>query len=223
MNMMNNWDKDPFEVASKLFKEGELEGIPFEILSVQLAQQLKQRGFFIINDFIPPATVAAIRKSVFPDGTNRNEAFKWTRPEPPDVSSSYPALCTFAAHTASYISACLSLQARGDYIGWIHPAHPPANQPPWEALMLQIDSLGCELDMILKLNGESEYQLAHYPGAGTGYKRHRDALLDDGSAAGQRRVTCITYLSNKWEPAHAGQLRIWGHTMVRPIVLHRLA
>ena len=48
---------------------------------------------------------------------------------------------------------------------------------------------------------EEEYQLALYPGGGTGYERHRDAMPDDGqttmsdgaTAVLQRRVTCLVY------------------------------
>ena len=55
-----------------------------------------------------------------------------------------------------------------------------------------------------------EVQLAHYPGHGEGYARHRDAFVGRAS----RRVTAIAYLNPAWTSGHGGELRLHGTTTV---------
>lgn len=65
-----------------------------------------------------------------------------------------------------------------------------------------------------------ELQLAHYPGAGEHYVRHKDSF--EGEA--NRRVTAIVYLNPRWEPGHGGALVIHseGETAELAPVLGRL-
>jgi SM-20-related protein len=49
-----------------------------------------------------------------------------------------------------------------------------------------------------------DLQLAHYPGDGARYVRHKDAL----EGAQNRRLTAIVYLNPDWEPSHGGQLQL---------------
>ncbi len=52
-----------------------------------------------------------------------------------------------------------------------------------------------------------QHQLAHYPGGGARYQRHRDALAGAGSPSHPRRlVTAIYYLNPNWTPADGGEL-----------------
>lgn len=53
-----------------------------------------------------------------------------------------------------------------------------------------------------------ECQAACYPGGGARYARHRDAF----EGVPGRRITAIWYANPDWEPAHGGQLRIYGDT-----------
>eukprot|EP01023_Acetabularia_acetabulum_P047006 TRINITY_DN4924_c0_g1_i2.p3 TRINITY_DN4924_c0_g1~~TRINITY_DN4924_c0_g1_i2.p3 ORF type:complete len:226 (-),score=58.63 TRINITY_DN4924_c0_g1_i2:757-1434(-) len=67
-----------------------------------------------------------------------------------------------------------------------------------------------DLVEIMHLKHKSaEYQLAHSPGGGSRYVRHRDAFPDDGSEEHQRRVTAIVYMNSHWRQEDGGQLRIW--------------
>ena len=49
-----------------------------------------------------------------------------------------------------------------------------------------------------------DLQLAHYPGGGERYVRHRDAFQGQSN----RRVTAIYYANLDWRPEHGGLLRL---------------
>ena len=93
---------------------------------------------------------------------------------------------------------------RSDRVLWVSQADPQLSglQAGFEALRLELN-----LDAWLGLT-RFDLQLAHYPGAGARYVRHRDAF--EGSAD-HRRVTAIVYLNEGWVPAHGGELRL--HTV----------
>ena len=51
------------------------------------------------------------------------------------------------------------------------------------------------------------FMLAVYPGAGKGYKRHKDS--EGETKVCGRKLTAILYLNNSWEQRFGGCLRIW--------------
>ena len=75
---------------------------------------------------------------------------------------------------------------------------PPVDSAGQDNTVLQSVAL-CKLqelqqDLHLAMNLEqrsAEYQLAVYPGGGSQYVKHRDALPDDGSDPKQRRVRLV--------------------------------
>ncbi len=67
---------------------------------------------------------------------------------------------------------------------------------------------------VIRLNNETEYQLAYYPPNGR-YERHRDAFpVDDPEDAEQRRVTAIVYMNPEWKKGDGGELRLFGDEVV---------
>jgi SM-20-related protein len=104
---------------------------------------------------------------------------------------------------------------RGDRHAWFGELDlPPALQGLWAAF----DALRVALNREAWLGLQRfELQLACYPGGGSVYAAHRDALRE--SAA--RRVTAIYYLNPGWVPANGGALRVEepdGHRFVEPLL-----
>lgn len=90
---------------------------------------------------------------------------------------------------------------RGDSIAWLDETASPILRSVFEhfeALRLAVNEAAW-----LGLR-RFELQLAHYPGTGAGYQRHRDAFPGDDN----RRLTAICYLNPGWTPTHGGQLRL---------------
>ncbi|MDC0710250.1 2OG-Fe(II) oxygenase [Stigmatella sp. ncwal1] len=91
---------------------------------------------------------------------------------------------------------------RGDFIAWLSPEPGSALGGLWEAFA----SLGEALSAGAYLGlGRFDVQLAHYPGGGTRYVRHRDAFPGQSN----RRLTAIYYANPDWKPEQGGQLRLY--------------
>ena len=91
---------------------------------------------------------------------------------------------------------------RGDFITWVQPQPETALGALWEAFVQLGEALSSGAYLGL---GRFELQLAHYPGGGARYLRHRDAF----SGQSNRRVTAIYYANPDWQPEHGGQLRLY--------------
>lgn len=91
---------------------------------------------------------------------------------------------------------------RGDFITWIQPEPATALGALWEAFaeLGQALSVGAYLGL-----GHFDLQLAHYPGGGARYVRHRDAFPGQSN----RRVTAIYYANPGWRLEHGGLLRLY--------------
>ncbi|MCA9539722.1 MAG: 2OG-Fe(II) oxygenase [Myxococcales bacterium] len=101
---------------------------------------------------------------------------------------------------------------RGDRTVWLTPDTPPAFLPVatrFEALRRQLNR-----EAYLGL-ARCELQLAHYPGDGARYVRHRDAFA--GSI--NRKITAVWYLNSGWTLAAGGALRLFvpGEPRVEPV------
>jgi SM-20-related protein len=95
-------------------------------------------------------------------------------------------------------------ELRGDATAWLTGEH---GGPGLDALRAAFAQLGEALNAHAYLGlGRHDTQLAHYPGGGARYVRHRDAFAGAGA---NRRLTAITYLNPGWEPAHGGCLRLY--------------
>lgn len=91
---------------------------------------------------------------------------------------------------------------RGDLICWLDPAEEGLTE-----LVGYFEQLRSELNARAFVGlRDCELQLAHYPGGGARYVRHRDALR--GAPGPKRRVTAILYLNPDWRPEHGGALRL---------------
>jgi SM-20-related protein len=100
-------------------------------------------------------------------------------------------------------------ETRGDAIAWLLPGTAP---PGLGGLWARFETLQEALNRDAWLGlARFEVQLARYPGAGTRYRRHRDAF--PGRA--NRRVTAIYYANPGWRPADGGLLRV--HLAAGPV------
>jgi SM-20-related protein len=91
---------------------------------------------------------------------------------------------------------------RGDFITWLSPE--PGS--PLGTLWAAFEQLGQALSAGAYLGlGRFDLQLAHYPGGGAHYVRHRDAFPGQAN----RRVTAIFYANPDWRPEHGGLLRLY--------------
>lgn len=123
-----------------------------------------------------------------------------------------PSVARAARATAETISglrragigrtAQLHPELRGDELCWLDRADTPA---PLRPVLDLLYAVGVELAQTLWIPmGEPEVQLAHYPGDGARYARHRDAFRGPQS----RIVTAIYYLNEDWIPSAGGELRL---------------
>jgi len=88
---------------------------------------------------------------------------------------------------------------RGDEICWLAPDRFPHLHAAFDRLRADLNA-GAWLGL-----HRFDVQLAHYAGAGEGYRRHRDAFTGGPSS---RRLTAICYLNPGWRPEHGGVLRL---------------
>ncbi|SEU26698.1 2OG-Fe(II) oxygenase [Stigmatella erecta] len=91
---------------------------------------------------------------------------------------------------------------RGDFITWLSPEPGSALGGLWEAFAALGEALSRSAYLGL---GRFDVQLAHYPGGGARYVRHRDAFPGQSN----RRLTAIYYANPDWRPEHGGQLRLY--------------
>jgi SM-20-related protein len=90
---------------------------------------------------------------------------------------------------------------RGDLITWVSKEPGTALGTLWDAFAELGEALSAGAYLGL---GRFELQLAHYPGGGAHYQRHRDAFPGQSN----RRVTAIYYANLDWRPEHGGLLRL---------------
>jgi SM-20-related protein len=99
---------------------------------------------------------------------------------------------------------------RSDFITWVQPQPETALGALWDAYVRLGEALSAGAYLGL---GRFDVQLAHYPGGGAHYQRHRDAFPGQSN----RRVTAIYYANPDWRPEHGGQLRLYLDTGAREV------
>merc|ERR1711862_1017408 len=84
------------------------------------------------------------------------------------------------------------------------------SDPDLGVLLVKLVALRSDLDnLLLPPTSRMSIMTACYPGGGTGYARHRDALPEHGEVGKRRRITAIYYLNPEWTPTDGGCLRAY--------------
>jgi SM-20-related protein len=142
---------------------------------------LGTKGFFVRDSFLGPEQARAVHA----EATHRVEA-----------GTLRPAGIRRGADRTE------DTAVRGDFISWVEPAQGTALGSLWEAFARLGEALSSGAWLGL---GRFDLQLAHYPGGGARYVRHRDAFPGQSN----RRVTAIYYANPDWQPEHGGMLRLY--------------
>lgn len=72
------------------------------------------------------------------------------------------------------------------------------------------ESLHRDLAQMIRLKGQTEYQLSYFHEKGARYERHRDSLpTDDSEDTSQRRVSVVFHLNPGWDTTDGGEIRIF--------------
>lgn len=146
-----------------------------------LIDALAERGWVVLDDFLPPSAIAALRD----EATNRLGAGQFHR-----------------AGVGRSEGLAVRDGVRGDSVRWLDASAPsPAELPYWEAITQLQEAFNRELFLGIR---EGEFHYAHYPEGGF-YKRHIDRFRDDDA----RTVSVVLYLNEGWQPGNGGELRIW--------------
>jgi hypothetical protein len=176
------------------------------VATPERVRALYTAGFFLVDDFVPAAEVAAVysRCREFVRLTDALAARKLSPEELElELGEERPEFLMSRGDPPS---------ARGDCLQFLSRDRRPGSAAPFSLVLDRLTVLGEELGAVVRLQGGKESQLAHYPGAGTGYRRHRDAIPDDGSrVTNNRRITAIAYCTPDWRNAeqHGGALRLF--------------
>jgi len=183
--------ENPFQVCSRLFRMSASQPLDpvcsnFTQLREEHVLHLLDRGFIICDDFISQEAATQLRQAAL---------------HMSDCGELRPAAELDAGEHFSDRSA------RSDLLRFVHPGQEGSAV---EAVLQKLRELQEDLRHVIHLRRQqAEYQLAHYKGDGSCYKRHRDALPCGDTDDVQRRVTIIVYTSTGWEEAQGGALTLW--------------
>jgi len=181
---------DPFDVCSRLFTvdASGLGSLQLDCIQPAQALQLLQRGAVVIDDFMPVSVAAAVSELVetslakYPDF--QEDGIQWRQPAPRN--------------------------ARSDVATWLAAGERPATDDVFATCVVPaFNAVLQDLRSLMSLQGESEQQLAWYPGDGARYAPHTDAQADAETESDHRKVTGIFYCNTNWQPEHGGALRLW--------------
>eukprot|EP01134_Creolimax_fragrantissima_P007564 CFRG7564T1 len=199
-------ERDPLSVCQKLFVDCFEDKLNIEgnlcVLTASQIKELHDEGYItmsLVNNYVAEA---------------RKEILEL-------ISTKQIELCP-AGHQIEHGTAeeesvtednCYNFdsRARGDSVAFLHVDQEPVLQSSNLCQLIHtFKGIQKDLTTVMNLKHESaEYQLALYPGKGTHYQKHRDALPDDGSEYYQRRITIICYLNTEWQEQDGGHLRVF--------------
>ncbi len=153
-------------------------------------------GLALVRDFLAPDAIAALRD----EGLRRDAAGEFV-----------------AAGVGRAAVRAPRSDVRGDRILWLDECDPtPAERTLWSALAELKRAINREL-MLGLWSFECHYAI--FP-AGAFYARHRDVFRDSAGQVGERIVSCVLYLNERWRVEDGGALRIHqgdgAHLDVRP-------
>ena len=170
--------------------EAQLGSRRFHVLSPEQVQELHRVGFVLLRNVFPVEIARAAKQTACEMGcTDKLKPAGMSR----DAGNWKDA------------------RARGDLTQWLHPG--TTGQEAFEPLMKIFQHLREDLGRVIGLRRpRGEYQLALYPGGGSGYVRHRDAFPQAAGHEAQtdmRHVTAIAYTSEGWQQEDGGCLRVY--------------
>ncbi len=144
------------------------------------ADSLAENNFVVLDDFLNPNLL--LKLQTFLNSKLAEEEFRQA------------GIGTLSAFT-------LDRSIRGDWIYWLDKARDSENKE----FYLLIDELTEQMNRLCYLGALGcEFHLAHYP-EGTFYKRHLDQFRERSN----RILSVIFYINTDWQPANAGQLRVY--------------
>lgn len=145
-----------------------------------IADGLRQRGWQLIDDFLPADPVRALAQEC-------------------------RALAAAAALTPAATGRGEGRQVgrlRGDSTRWLDANAPSAAQLPYWSAMTAL-RLGLNSRLLLGLESLEAHYALYPPGAG--YARHRDRFRDDDA----RVLSSVLYLNEDWTERDGGALRLY--------------
>ena len=148
---------------------------------IEAAAEIANRGWTVLNDFLPPETIISLRTEA--QQLWQQENFR-------------------AAGIGRSGGYAIRADVRSDHIRWLdEQALTPAQKLYGET----IDELRQTLNRELFLNLRSyESHFAIYP-PGASYQKHLDRFSD----ADERTISCTLYLNEDWQAKDGGQLRLF--------------
>lgn len=149
-----------------------------------LVAQLAGQGFAVVPDFLPPPAIAALRR----EALRRDAAGELV-----------------AAGVGRPSERAVRDDIRGDRIAWLEDDRPaPAEAPLQRALAALCDAVNSALWLGL---WRFEGHYAIYP-PGAFYARHRDRFRASSGTSGERVLSCVVYLNERWASDDGGALRL---------------
>lgn len=150
----------------------------------QLIDHIAERGFCVIDNFLPEATVTAL--------TNEAQQLK--------QAANMQEAGIGREHLA------VNKTIRGDSIYWLNEDSATKAQ---QSYFEQMENLRLNLNQHLYIGLFGlESHLAVYP-VGAFYKRHLDCFATADLNKPQRKISCIVYLNHDWQTEDGGQLRLY--------------
>ena len=153
-----------------------------------LASSLLAKGFAVVDGFLGAPAAAAVRSGIA--GMDRAGRLRLGKLQHGTQQSTNDA-------------------TRSDRIAFLQP---DGCAGALAAYVAAVDALRCRLTavdaLVERVGGELDgcnFMAATYPGGGTRYVKHRDALPYQAG----RKLTVIYYVNAGWRPAHGGELRLW--------------
>ncbi|KAG0266548.1 hypothetical protein DFQ27_009658 [Actinomortierella ambigua] len=182
----------PLLLARELFHEN-VDSSQFSVLTAEQANQLFEKGYTVLNDVLDQSTIRQVREwatACFKAGKMVKASSRHNEDDDPFREGN----------------------ARGDYTIWVSPGSQilKESQPLQACVDWFSQRLHKDLERVVHLHGQAEYQLAYYPPDASHYERHRDSFpTDDKEDVDQRRVTAIVYFNPDWKEGDGGELRIF--------------
>ncbi|KAG0338176.1 hypothetical protein BG004_007332 [Podila humilis] len=195
MELLSHLDASmpPLLLARELFNE-DVDPSTFKVLTAEGANELFGQGYTVLENVLPlETTIQPVREwatSMFQTGKMAKASGKHDQEQDPFREGN----------------------ARGDYTLWVSPGNKCLEESKelnecveWFSKVLHQD-----LEKVIHLHGQGEYQLAYYPPDSSHYERHRDSFpTSDREDRDQRRVTAIVYFNPDWKQGDGGELRIF--------------